>query len=95
MEVNSTKPIGVGSEEEARSKKLKDLEMACRDFESIFLSMMLREMRRALHSDGLIPKGFAEEIFTDMFDDEISKRISEAEGIGLWKTLYENLRKSI
>lgn len=97
MEIEGTKSVDVGQEyRDERAKRLRELEKACRDFEAIFLSMVLREMKNAFPSEGpLIPKGFAEDLFTDMFYEEISRRISETQGIGLWKALFESLKGSL
>jgi peptidoglycan hydrolase FlgJ len=60
--------------------KLKE---ACAEFESVFISYLLKEMRATIPKTGLISGGRAEEIYTSMLDTEISKEMASQRGIGL------------
>jgi flagellar protein FlgJ len=76
------------------SKKDKELMDVCRDFESIFIHMMLKEMRKTIPDSGFVEKSTASKIFEDMFDEEISQEISnKGEGIGLAKVLYNQFKR--
>ncbi len=70
------------------NQKLQD---ACREMESLFLSYLLKEMRATVDKSGFISGGKAEEIFTSMLDVELSKRMSNAGGIGLSSILLRQL----
>jgi flagellar protein FlgJ len=64
----------------------------CREFESIFVKMMLKEMRKSVDkSDDIMSGGFAEEIYSDMLDDEYSKTMSRNARFGLADQLYRQL----
>jgi peptidoglycan hydrolase FlgJ len=64
----------------------------CREFESIFTKMMLKEMRKSVDkSDSLLNGGWAEDIYQDMLDDEYSKTIAKNAGFGLADQLYRQL----
>ena len=64
----------------------------CSEFESIFVKMMLKEMRKTVdRSDSLISGGFAEDIYQDMLDDEYSKTMSKTAKFGLADMLYRQL----
>jgi Rod binding domain-containing protein len=65
----------------------------CRDFESIFVKMMLKEMRSTVAKDGLISGGWAEDIYRDMLDDEYSKSMAATANFGLADQLYRQLSK--
>ena len=67
------------------------LQAACRDMESLFLSYLLKEMRATIDKSGFISGGKAEEIFTSMLDVELSKKMSPAGGIGLSSILLKQL----
>ena len=67
------------------------LKQACRDFEAIFISDLLKIMRQTVPESKLISGGRAEEIFRDMQDDELSKDMSKSGGIGLSDMLYKEL----
>ena len=64
----------------------------CRKFESIFVKMMLKEMRKSVDkSDALLSGGWAEDIYQDMLDDEYSKTMAKTAGFGLADQLYRQL----
>jgi len=67
------------------------LQAACRDMESLFLSYLLKEMRATINKSGFISGGKAEEIFTSLLDVELSKKMSNAGGIGLSSILMKQL----
>lgn len=69
-----------------------DLEKACADFESYFLQMMFREMRKTAVEGGFMPKSQAENIFQDMLDEEYAKKSAKAGGVGLADTMLRQLR---
>ena len=75
--------------------KKSDLFKQCREFESIFVKMMLKEMRATVDkSDSLVSGGWAEDIFQDMLDDEYSKSMAETANFGLADQLYRQLAKA-
>ena len=74
-------------------KKSKLFEQ-CREFESIFVKMMLKEMRNSVDkSDSLLSGGWAEDIYSDMLDDEYSKSMAKNAGFGLADQLYKQLAR--
>ncbi len=85
---NSEKLKKSGSPEDA--EKLLD---ACKEFEAIFLEMMLKQMRRTVPEGELIEKSFAREIYETMQDEEISKEMARGRGIGLAQDLYKQLSR--
>jgi len=79
------KPPATASQDDVKLKQ------ACRDFEAIFLSYMLKKMRQTVSESKLIFGGRAEEIFRDMQDDEMSKEMSKSDGFGLSRMLFKEL----
>lgn len=76
------------------NNKDKELMDVCKDFESMFIHMMLKEMRKTIPDGGFVEKSTATKIFEDMFDEEISKEVSKSdEGIGLAKVLYDQFKR--
>jgi len=73
-----------------RSSKLYE---QCQEFESIFVNMMLKEMRGTVEKSGLIDGGQAEDIFSDMLYDEYAKDMSKAAGFGLSDAVYIELSR--
>ncbi|WP_026895776.1 rod-binding protein [Clostridiisalibacter paucivorans] len=71
----------------------KELLSACKEFESIFLNMMMKEMRDTVPEAGFMKKSMGKDVFEDMYFDEISKEVSnKGQGIGLAKMLYEQMK---
>lgn len=79
-------------EEASKSQDDKALMDACREFESIFMQMVLKEMRSTVQDSGLTEKTQAREIFEGMHDEELAKEMSKDQGIGLAKMLYESMQ---
>jgi flagellar protein FlgJ len=77
------------------SKDEKKLLSACQDFETVFIHMMLKNMRNTIPKDGLIPKSFSQEVFEDMLDEHLSKKIAKHQGLGLAKDMYDQLSKNL
>jgi len=65
------------------TKEEKKLKEATEEFESFFIYLILKEMRKTVPETGLISGGRAEQIFRDMLDEEIGKRIAHTPGAGL------------
>ncbi|WAM36439.1 rod-binding protein [Caldicellulosiruptor acetigenus] len=82
--------------EKAYSEKDKQkLKEACEEFEAIMLSTIFKQMQKSIPKGGLFKEGIADDIFNDMFVDEVSKSASKQGGIGLSKLLYDSMIKRI
>lgn len=68
----------------------------CKEFESIFVNMMLKTMRGTVNDEAsLIPKSEGTKMFEQMQDEEMSKKLSlEGSGFGLSDTLYDHMKAS-
>lgn len=79
----------------AHIDKKSKLYEQCQEFESIFVKMMLKEMRNSVDkSDSLLSGGWAEDIYSDMLDDEYSKSMAKTAGFGLSDQLYKQLAQA-
>jgi len=81
----------------ADEKQLSELDKQSREIESLFIYMLLKEMRKTVPEQKLIHGGKAEEIFRDMMDEEMSRKMAftPGPGLGIAKMLYEELSRSI
>jgi len=78
---------------EAKDKKLQE---SCKDFESVFINMMLQSMRKTLPGDSLFGKSLASDIFQSMYDQNIASQVSKnGEGLGLSGMAYKDLKTKI
>lgn len=66
------------------------LREACEGFESMFLNMMLKEMRKTV-PESEIGNSYAMEMYQEMLDDEIAKTASKGKGIGIADAMYNQL----
>jgi flagellar protein FlgJ len=69
----------------------KDLEIACRDFESLFVNYLMQKMRDTIPDNSLFGGGQAEKIYTGMLDNEVAKSVSQQRGIGLAAVMYAQM----
>jgi flagellar protein FlgJ len=67
------------------------LEKACSDFESIFITYMLKSMRTAVSEDGLLGNTNESKIIRSMFDENLALGMAKGKGMGLGKMLFESL----
>lgn len=77
-------------EEAAKTKDETKIREAAEQFESFFVNMLFKEMRKTIQEGGLTEKSNARETFEGMFDEEMSKKITEAGGIGLADMMVKN-----
>jgi len=82
-------------EKAQEQKDEKKLLQACQNFESIFLQMMLKNMRSTITEDGFIEKSYDREIFEGMYDEKLSEEMAKGQGIGLAQQMYKQLSKQI
>lgn len=66
----------------------KKLKKAITDFSAVFLKLMFKSMRSTLPENKYIEGGYAEEVFTDMMDKQISELGSE-------QSTFKNLNRAM
>lgn len=71
-----------------------ELKEACTEFESYFLNMMFKSMRKTVVSNGgIFGKSNAEKIFQDMLDEQMTDKMAKQGGIGLADMMYKQLSR--
>ncbi|KMQ74192.1 flagellar assembly peptidoglycan hydrolase FlgJ [Marinobacter subterrani] len=82
---------------QARTDKKAALEEVARQFESLFLSEMLKSMRKAgdVFSEGNYLKSNQSDFYQDMFDNQMSLTMAGGQGAGLAEALVRQLSKQI
>jgi peptidoglycan hydrolase FlgJ len=66
-----------------------------RDFESMFVGIMMKSMRETVGKDNLTGGGHGEEMYRSMLDQEYAKAACEGQGFGLAGTIEKELLKSM
>jgi flagellar protein FlgJ len=79
----------MGSHEDTRDNRVR---RACAEFESIFITYMLKSMRNTVIEGGLLAKSNEGKIIDSMFDEKLGQEIANSGGIGIGKMLFEQLK---
>ncbi len=78
--------------QQAREDQQGSLEKVARQFESLFVQMMVKQMRQASLGEGIFDSDKTR-FYQDMYDKQLSLHLSETGGIGIGKMLREQLGK--
>jgi len=60
---------------------------AAKDFESVFLHKLLKEMKDTIHDGGMLGDGTGDQI-KDIFWQYLAQDLARKGGMGLWKEIY-------
>lgn len=63
----------------------------CKEFESIFINMILKQARDTQQIGGFEERSYAREIFEGMQDEQMAQCMARGQGIGLAQELYKQL----
>ncbi|GAB6086266.1 rod-binding protein [Alkaliphilus crotonatoxidans] len=92
MEINNinwiNQSLSVKSDQNLKEQP-EELLKACKEFESILVNLMLKQMRATVPVDS--EKSQAREIYESMYDEALSQELVQGEGLGLAKQLYQQL----
>ena len=92
MDVSST-TVNPASAADATLTGADKLRKASKQLEGVFYGMMLKEMRKTVPADGLLPDdSHQQEIFQEMMDDHVAQNMADQSGdSGLGAQLYKQL----
>jgi flagellar protein FlgJ len=82
-------PVITGLQKDAY---LNRLEKVCAEFESIFITYMLKSMRKTIGEDSPLGDSNEMKIIKSMFDENLALGISKSGGMGLGKMIFERLK---
>lgn len=91
MRVGSGPIINLNSPANKLSASQKELKEAAEQFESVFINMLFKEMRKSVSDSDLFGDRDAEQTFQEMLDTEMSTKLSQNGGIGLGNVIYKQL----
>ncbi|MFQ5427617.1 MAG: rod-binding protein [Thermodesulfobacteriota bacterium] len=72
--------------------KAQKLKKAVLDFEALFINEMLKNMRSTITKSGLLGDGMREDVYTSLFDWEISREMASGRGLGLGEMLIKGFK---
>jgi flagellar protein FlgJ len=67
------------------------IQEVAQNFESLFINELMKNMRKTLPADGILNKGFANNVFNSMLDQEYSKIASRSGQFGLADAIARQL----
>jgi flagellar protein FlgJ len=90
--------VTTGETDAARAEKIKKdqrLKKACADFESLFIYYMMKNMRSTVPKSGLVQPMQGKETYETIMDQKVSENLADQGGVGLQKTLYNQLKRGL
>jgi peptidoglycan hydrolase FlgJ len=75
-----------------KSKNNKQLKSLAKEFESIFVHQLLKSMRSTVQKSGFFDS-HASNMYESLYDEEMSKLMTEQKGIGLADVIYRDLAR--
>lgn len=74
----------------------KQIKKACKDFESYFLNMMFKSMRKTVSIGGMASeKSRAETLFQEMLDEKMCEDMSKSGGLGIADMMYKQISSTM
>ena len=89
---NITNPAPAGKNAPVLDAKGKArLQKAVKDFEAIFMGMMMKSMRSTVPKDGQSGDSFGNDVMESLFDTEVAKKMAGRSNLGLADMLYRSI----
>ncbi len=74
---------------------LESLKKVAKDFEEIFINMLMKSMRSTIEESGLMEKSSQRGMFEGMLDEEFTKKMVESGGIGIQEMMVRQLSRYV
>lgn len=95
-ENDETSSFKTAFENALKSGEDEEIKTAAKEVETYFINYLFKQMRQTVNkSGGLFEKSYAEGIFEEMLDEQYAKLATEAGGIGLADSMYEQMKENI
>lgn len=76
-----------------RTDPSKALDKVCKEFETIFAEQLLKTMKESM-PEGFLEETMADEIYKDMFYQEIARNIGQSGALGIADILKRHIREN-
>ena len=75
-------------------EKQKHLKELCSEMESIFISVLMRQMRQTIWKSDFLPEASGDDIFRSMWETEVAGRVEKGSGgFGIADSIYRELER--
>ena len=95
MKYNGMAASGLGLRGDGLSIQERRLREACRDFEAIFISYLLKVMRESVPQSSLFGDGLGKDIYFSIMDRQMGEEMARRESLGIASMLYRELSKRL
>ncbi len=72
----------------------RELREVAKNFESLFVRILLKEMRKTIPGDGFLQYSHATQMYTEIGDDALASDIAEHGGLGIADLVYQQLKET-
>jgi flagellar protein FlgJ len=90
-ELGRLSAIATKNPEKMNDRELREI---AKDFESLLIRQLLKEMRKTVPQDGFLEYSNATEMYQEMGDDALANGIAEQGGLGIGELVYQQLKES-
>ncbi|HJT23785.1 MAG TPA: rod-binding protein [bacterium] len=70
-----------------------ELKSVAQNFESLFMEMLMKEMRNSVQKSNLLGNSRGMEFFESMYDEQLTQKLASSGGLGLGHMVYERLKQ--
>lgn len=70
-----------------------ELKLVAQNFESLFMQMLMKEMRNSVQKSGLMGNSKGMEFFESMYDEQLTQKLASSGGLGLGQMIYNRLKQ--
>ena len=91
-EIDALKKSATSAQEKGDLEALKKVS---KEFEEVFINMMLKAMRNTIEDGGLVEKSNQRGIFEGMLDEEFAKKMVENNGIGIQEMMVRQMSRYV
>jgi len=76
-----------------QSNLAKALDKVCKEFETLFAHQLLKTMSESM-PEGFLEEGFANDIYKDMFHEELARSIGQSGALGIADILKKHIQQN-
>lgn len=91
---SGARPAGAADKAKAKDPQDEKLRETAREFEAVFLGVLLQEMRKSTRSLSAQKPSFARETYEGWQDEMSAKSMASGRGVGLAEILYRQMLQS-
>lgn len=93
IEQTSQALTGMNNAGKAPNREDAALKKACKDFESMLVGQVMKQMRQTVQKSDLFGSSEKEDMFQGMLDDQMATDMSKHQSLGIADAMYKQLSR--